>query len=74
VDARAHQCLDGFALHIIIAVTLFSRLPLLPFSIKQLRNCTMLAPHQPRLIGFKEELDQAYKAGDKLAVQRVALK
>jgi hypothetical protein len=42
---------------------------LLPFSIKQLHNSAMLALHQPRLIELKEELDQAYRAGDKLAVQ-----
>jgi len=58
----------------IIAGTLFSRLLLLPFSIKQLRNSSALAPHQPRLMELKEELNQAYKTGDKLAVQRVALK
>jgi len=55
--------------HVIIAGTLFSRLLLLPFSIKQLHNSATLARHQPRLIELKEELDQAYKAGDKLAVQ-----
>jgi YidC/Oxa1 family membrane protein insertase len=60
--------------HTIIAGTLFSRLLLLPFSIKQLRNSAALAPHQPRLIELKEELDKAYKTGDRLAVQRVALK
>jgi YidC/Oxa1 family membrane protein insertase len=60
--------------HTIIAGTLLSRLLLLPFSIKQLRNSAALAPHQPRLIELKEELDEAYKTGDKLAVQRVALK
>ncbi|KAI0263666.1 60Kd inner membrane protein-domain-containing protein [Russula aff. rugulosa BPL654] len=57
----------------IIAGTVFARLILLPFSIKQLRNSAALAPHQPRLMKLKEELDQAYKSGDKLAVQRVAL-
>lgn len=60
--------------HTIIAGTVLSRLLLLPFSIKQLRNSAALAPHQPRLIELKEELDKAYKTGDKLAVQRVALK
>jgi YidC/Oxa1 family membrane protein insertase len=59
--------------HTIIAGTVFARLILLPFSIKQLRNSAALAPHQPRLMKLKEELDQAYKSGDKLAVQRVAL-
>ena len=59
--------------HTIIAGTIFSRLLLLPLSIKQLRNSTALAPHQPRLKELKEELNQAYKTGDKLGVQRVAL-
>jgi len=59
--------------HTIIAGTLFARLLLLPFSIKQLRNSAALAPYQPRLIELKEELDRAYKTGDKIGVQRVAL-
>ncbi|KAI0275277.1 60Kd inner membrane protein-domain-containing protein [Gloeopeniophorella convolvens] len=58
----------------IIAGTVFARLILLPFSIKQLRNSGALAPHQPRLMELKEELNRAYAAGDKLGVQRVALK
>jgi YidC/Oxa1 family membrane protein insertase len=44
------------------------------FSIKQFRNSAALAPHQTCLIKLKEELDQVYKVGDKLAVQRVVLK
>jgi len=60
--------------HTIIAGTLLSRLLLLPFSIKQLRNSAALAPHQSRLVELKEELNRAYQTGDKLAVQRVALK
>jgi len=60
--------------HTIIAGTLLTRLLLLPFSIKQLRNSAALAPHQPRLLELKEELNQAYQTGDKVAVQRVALK
>jgi YidC/Oxa1 family membrane protein insertase len=59
--------------HTIIAGTVFARLILLPFSIKQLRNSAALAPHQLRLMKLKEELDKSYKSGDKLAVQRVAL-
>ena len=58
----------------IVAGTLLSRLLLLPFSVKQLRNSAALAPFQPRLVELKAELDKAYKTGDKLAVQRVALK
>jgi YidC/Oxa1 family membrane protein insertase len=60
--------------HTIIAGTLLSRLLLLPFSIKQLRNSAALAPHQPRLLELKEELNRAYQAGDQIGVQRVALK
>lgn len=60
--------------HTIVAGTLLSRLLLLPFSIKQLRNSAALAPHQPRLLALKEELNKAYQTGDKLGVQRVALK
>ncbi|KAI9455898.1 60Kd inner membrane protein-domain-containing protein [Lactarius psammicola] len=39
-----------------------------------LRNSGALAPHQPRLLELKEELNQAYQKGDKIGVQRVALK
>jgi YidC/Oxa1 family membrane protein insertase len=60
--------------HTIIAGTVLARLLLLPFSIKQLRNSAALAPHQPRLVELKEELDRAYRSGDKIGVQRVALK
>jgi YidC/Oxa1 family membrane protein insertase len=60
--------------HTIVAGTLVSRLLLLPFSLKQLRNSAALAPHQPRLLELKQELDRAYRSGDKIAVQRVALK
>jgi YidC/Oxa1 family membrane protein insertase len=60
--------------HTIVAGTLASRLLLLPFSLKQLRNSAALAPHQPRLLELKQELDRAYRSGDKIAVQRVALK
>jgi YidC/Oxa1 family membrane protein insertase len=45
---------------------------LLPFLIKQLHNSAALAPHQPRLLELKEELDRAYRSGDKIGVQRVA--
>jgi YidC/Oxa1 family membrane protein insertase len=58
--------------HTIIAGTVLTRLPLLPFSIKQLRNSAALAPHQPRLLELKE-LDRAYLTDDKIGVQRVAL-
>jgi len=60
--------------HTIIANILFSRLLLHPFYIKQLCNSAALAPRQPRQIELKKGLYQAYKAGDKRAVQRVALK
>jgi YidC/Oxa1 family membrane protein insertase len=62
--------------YMIIASTVFTvhALLLLPFSIKQLRNSAVLAPHQPRLLELKEELDWAYWTGDKIGVQRVALK
>lgn len=60
--------------HTIVAGTFLARLLLLPFTIKQLRNSAALAPHQPRLLELKEELERAYKSGDKIAVQRVALK
>ena len=60
--------------HTIIAGTVLARLLLLPFSIKQLRNSAALAPHQPQLLELKAELEKAYQTGDKIAVQRVALK
>jgi YidC/Oxa1 family membrane protein insertase len=57
--------------HTTIAGTPLSCLLLLPFSIKRLPNSATLTPHQPQLIELKKELDQAYKAGDKLAEQPV---
>jgi hypothetical protein len=63
-----------FWFHTIITGTLFSHLLLLPFSIKLFRNSAAFAPHQLRLIELLLELDQAYKARDKLAVHHVALK
>jgi YidC/Oxa1 family membrane protein insertase len=60
--------------HTIVAGTFLSRLLLLPFSIKQLRNSASLAPYQPRLLELKDEFNRAYAAGDQLAVQRIALK
>jgi YidC/Oxa1 family membrane protein insertase len=59
--------------HTIVAGTILSRLLLLPFSIKQLRNAATLAPFQPRLLELKTKLEKAYKAGDKIAVQRIAI-
>jgi YidC/Oxa1 family membrane protein insertase len=60
--------------HTIVAGTFLSRLLILPFSIKQLRNSAALAPYQPRLLELKDEFNRAYATGDKLAVQRIALK
>jgi YidC/Oxa1 family membrane protein insertase len=60
--------------HTIVAGTLLTRLLLLPFSIKQLRNAAVLAPHQPHLLALREEFQRAHKAQDKLALQRIALK
>ncbi|KAI0053092.1 hypothetical protein FA95DRAFT_1482584 [Auriscalpium vulgare] len=57
----------------IIAGTVFARLLLLPFSIKQMQNSARLAPYQPRLLALKEEVNRAYATRDKLAVQRAAL-
>ena len=39
-----------------------------------LRNTAALALHQPRLLELKKELNWAYKTGDKLGLQCVALK
>ena len=56
-----------------IAGMIFLHLLQLPFSVKQLRNFVVLAPCQPRLIELLLELDQAYRAGGKLAVRRGAI-
>jgi YidC/Oxa1 family membrane protein insertase len=60
--------------HTIVVGTFLSRLLLLPFSIKQLRNTAALAPYQPRLLELKDEFNRVYATGDQLAVQRIALK
>ena len=58
----------------IVTATLLSRLLVIPFNISSLRTAARLAPHQPRLMQLKEELEKAGGASmDPIAVQRVSL-
>jgi YidC/Oxa1 family membrane protein insertase len=43
----------------IVTATLLSRLIVIPFNISSLRTAARLAPHQPRLMELKEELQKA---------------
>lgn len=60
--------------HTIILGTLLWRVLLAPLSIQTLRNTARLLPIQPRIVEVQGEMQRAKESGDKLALQRVALK
>jgi YidC/Oxa1 family membrane protein insertase len=58
----------------IVAVTVLSRLVVLPFNINSIRATAKLAPHQPRLMELRNELEKTGGlAKDPIAVQRISL-
>ena len=58
----------------IITVTILSRLIVIPFNINSLRTTANLAPHQPRLMQLRDELQKIGGLGkDPIAVQRITL-
>lgn len=58
----------------IVTVTLLSRLIVIPFNISSLRTAARLAPHQPRLMQLREELQKVGGVTtDPIAVQRISL-
>jgi Preprotein translocase subunit YidC len=60
--------------HSIVLGTLFWRILLVPLSIQTLRNTARLLPIQPRIVEVQAEMQRVKASGDKLALQRVALK
>ena len=74
VDVQAHQCLDGFALvpHYHRECVLLAPATTPVFYQAAPQPCRTRTNRV--WIKLKEELDQAYKVGDKFAVQRIALK
>ena len=58
----------------IVTATIISRLILVPFNISSLRTTARLAPHQPRLMELKGELQKiGGLSNDPIAVQRISL-
>ena len=58
----------------IVTVTVLSRLIVLPFNLSSLRGAARLAPHQPRLMELREELQKVGGVSmDPIAVQRISL-
>ncbi|TFY73544.1 hypothetical protein EWM64_g10466, partial [Hericium alpestre] len=57
----------------IVASTLASRLIILPFAIKQMRNTARLAPYQDRMAALRKQMEVASARKDTLGIQRLAL-
>ena len=58
----------------IVTISVLSRLVILPFSLNSVRSAARLAPHQPRLLELRNELQKlGGLTKDPLAVQRVSL-
>lgn len=58
----------------IVTVTVISRLIVLPFNIVSLRTTAKLAPHQPRLMQLRDELQRTGGLSkDPIAVQKISL-
>lgn len=58
----------------IVAATFATRLFLFPFQVKTMRNTAALAPHQDALAALRQEIMNAQKSGDPLAMQQAILK
>jgi len=58
----------------IVAGSLFWKALLVPFTVKGLRNSAKLLPLQPQILQSQKEMDAIRQSGDKLALQRHALK
>jgi len=58
----------------IVTATILSRLIVLPFNISSLRTTAKLAPHQPRLLELRDQLQKVGGLSkDPIAVQRISL-
>ncbi|KDQ23899.1 hypothetical protein PLEOSDRAFT_1098009 [Pleurotus ostreatus PC15] len=60
--------------HTIIVGSLLWRALLTPFVIQNLQNTARLQPIQPKLLELRDEMKRASESGDRLAMQRCALK
>jgi YidC/Oxa1 family membrane protein insertase len=58
----------------IVAGSIFWKAVLVPLSIKGLRNSARILPLQPQIVAHQEELNKIRMSGDRLALQRQALK
>jgi len=58
----------------IVAGSLLWRILLVPISVKSLQNSARLLPLQPKIKVLQEEMNSVRQSGDKLALQRTALK
>ncbi|KAF8064291.1 60Kd inner membrane protein-domain-containing protein [Lyophyllum atratum] len=58
----------------IVAGSLLWKVLLFPITVKGLRNSARLLPLQPHILKMQKEMEVARKSGDKLAMQRAALK
>ncbi|KAI0791056.1 60Kd inner membrane protein-domain-containing protein, partial [Abortiporus biennis] len=57
----------------IIGATVASRLLLLPFQLKQMKNTAKMAPHTADIAKLREDMNQARLGGDQMAMQRAML-
>ncbi|KAF4588739.1 Mitochondrial inner membrane protein oxa1 [Pleurotus pulmonarius] len=60
--------------HTIVVGSLLWRALLTPFVIQNLQNTARLQPIQPKLLELRDEMKRASESGDRLAMQRCALK
>ncbi|KAJ8489373.1 hypothetical protein ONZ45_g13615 [Pleurotus djamor] len=60
--------------HTIVVGSLLWRVLLTPFVVQNLQNTARLQPLQPKLLELREEMAKASQTGDRLAMQRCALK
>lgn len=58
----------------LVAGSLFWKLVLVPLSVQGLRNSARLLPLQPQIVASQEEMKRIRTSGDKLALQKHALK
>ncbi|KAI0651166.1 60Kd inner membrane protein-domain-containing protein [Trametes meyenii] len=58
----------------IVGTTIISRIILFPFSVKQMQGTAALAPYQKDIASIRDEMTEAQKKKDALAMQRAALR
>ncbi|KAI0673121.1 60Kd inner membrane protein-domain-containing protein [Trametes maxima] len=58
----------------IVGTTVISRIILFPFSVKQMQGTAALAPYQKDIASIRDEMAEAQKKKDMLAMQRAALR